>query len=118
MGIAYTRHRQDAAAWMPKSRLGIWSAALAGLALGGTVGLAVAFTVGLEPADGFTDNWLLTGVGVGILVAGAAALVTGIVAWVRFHDRAVTVFLAVALGVLMAALMLQQVAEGLGWLES
>jgi len=104
--------------WSPESRIGKWTLALSGLALGGTVALAVAFSLGLEPADSFSDNWLLTGSGVAILATSAATVVTGALALFRRHDRSWVVLSATVLGLLVTALMLQQVAEGLGLLES
>ena len=106
------------AGWAPDSRAGRWSVTLAGLALGGTILLAVAFALGLEPADSFSDDWLLTGAGATILACGAAAVVTGAIAVVRRHDYSLLVAAAVGLGLVPVVLMLQQVAEGLGWLGS
>jgi hypothetical protein len=78
--------------------------------------LAMAFSAGLEPADSFTDNWLLTAAGGVILASAAASAVAGSWALVRGHDRSWLVVSATGLGVLMTALMVQQVAEGFGWL--
>jgi hypothetical protein len=103
--------------WLPASDAGRWTVGLAALALGGTVGLAIAFAVGLEPADSFSDNWLLTGVGGAILGSAAASAVTGGIAFARRRDRSWLVVVGTSIGVLVALSMLQQVAEGLGWLE-
>ena len=46
--------------WTPETRLGMWALSLTGLAVGGTVALAIAFSAGLESAESFTDNWLLS----------------------------------------------------------
>ncbi len=90
--------------------------ALAGLALGGTVVVGVAFSLGLHRADSFADNWLLTGSGAAILVSGAASVVAGVVALLRRHDRSWAVLSATASGVLVTALMLQQWLKGwAGW---
>lgn len=102
--------------WSPETQLGRWALSLAGLAIGGTAALAIAFSAGLEPADSFTDNWLLTAAGVAILTSAAASAGTGLMALIRHHDRSWLVVSATGLGVLVTALMLQQVAEGLGWL--
>lgn len=104
--------------WSPQSRAGSWALALAGLALGGTVALAVAFALGLEPADGFADNWLLSASGVAVLLSGVGAVVAGVLALVRRHDRSWAVLSATAVGVVVSAATLMQVAEGLGWLSS
>jgi hypothetical protein len=89
---------------------------LAGLALVGTVALAIAFAAGLESADSFSDNWLLSAAGVAILASAAASAATGLLALIRRHDHSWLVVTATGAGVLVTALMLQQVAEGLGWL--
>jgi hypothetical protein len=106
-------------AWSPTSRLGRWSVVLAGLAVCGTLALAGAFQLGiLETAESFSDNWLLTGLGAAQLAVGAGAAVTGVLARVRQHERSALVLAATVLGLLVAMLVLQQVGEGLGWLES
>ena len=55
--------------WTPETRLGMWALSLTGLAVGGTVALAIAFSAGLESAESFTDNWLLSAAGVAILAS-------------------------------------------------
>lgn len=102
--------------WAPGTRSGTWAVYLAGLALAGTVSLAIAFAAGMEPADSFSDKWFLTVVGVGILGSAAASAVTGVTAIVRSHERSWLVIAGTVVGGLLTALMLQQVIEGLGWL--
>ena len=102
--------------WAPETRLGTWALSLMGLALGGTVALAIAFAAGLEPAESFTDNWLLSAAGVAILSSAAASAAAGLLALFRRHDHSWLVVSATGVGVLVTALMLQQVVEGLGWL--
>jgi hypothetical protein len=102
--------------WLPETHVGKWALSLAGLAVGGTVALAIAFAAGLEPVDSFTDNWFLTVAGLAILASATASVLTGFLALIRGHDRSWTVVSATGLSVLVTALMLQQVAEGLGWL--
>ena len=101
--------------WSPETRWGAWAVSLAGLALAGTVAVAVAFATGLEPAEDFTDNWLLTAAGVAILVSAAASATAGAVAMISRHDRSWPVVTAAFVGGLLTVLSLQQVAEGLGW---
>lgn len=110
----HTHHRMH---WAPETRLGRWALSLTGLALAGTVASAIAFSAGLERAQSFTDNWLLTAAGVAILASAAASAATGLLALTRRHDRSWLVVSATVLGVLVTTLMLQQVAEGLGWLS-
>lgn len=110
-------HTHHGMRWAPETRLGTWALSLTGLALGGTVAIAIAFSAGLEPAESFTDNWFLTVAGVAILAGAAASAVTGLMATIRRHDHSWSVLSATVVGVLLTALSLQQVAEGLGWLS-
>lgn len=103
--------------WSPETPLGKWALSAAGLAGGGTVALAVDFSAGVESADSFTDNWFLTAAGVAILASAVASAVTGAFALVRQHDRSWLVASATGLGAIVTVLMLQQIAEGLGWLS-
>ena len=110
-------HTRRGMRWAPETRLGRWALSLAGLALGGTVALAIAFAAGLDSAESFTDNWILSAAGVAIRACAAASAVTGLMAMIRRHDRSWWVVSATGVGVLLTALTLQQVAEGLGWLS-
>lgn len=102
--------------WPPETRLGRWALSLAGAAVGGTVAVAIAFAAGVETGDSFTDNWFMSLAGVAILASAAVSVVTGSVALTRGHDRSWLVLAGTGLSSLVTALMLQQVAEGLGWL--
>ena len=113
-----TPHTPEGMQWAPETRLGTWTARLAGLAVGGTVALAIAFALGMEHADSFSDKPLLTLAGVALLASGATSVVTGAWALVRCHDRSLLLVTATVSGVLVTALTLQQVAEGLGWLSA
>ena len=110
-------HAHHGMHWAAETRWGTWALSLAGLALGGTVAVAIAFSAGLEPAESFSDNWLLTVAGMAILASAAASAATGVMARIRRHDHSWSVASATVVGVLVTALMLQQVAEGLGWLS-
>lgn len=79
--------------------------------------LATAFALGMEHADGFSDKPLLTLAGVAILASGTTSVLTGALALMRHHDHSWLVLSATVVGVLVTALTLQQVAEGLGWLS-
>lgn len=116
MGTTVWKHHHSG--WSPESRVGWWTVSLAGLALGGTLGLAVAFALGMDRADSFSDNWLLTGYGVALLVSAATSVVTGTLALVRHHDRSWVVVTGTVIGTLLTLLMLQQVAEGAGLMTS
>ena len=110
-------HAHHGLHWAPETRSGTWALSLAGLALGGTVATAVALEAGMERAESFSDNWLLTAAGFAILASAAASAVVGLVARIRHHDHGWSVVAAVVVGALLTALMLQQVAEGLGWMS-
>ena len=69
-------HTHHGMRWAPETKLGRWALSLMGLALGGTVVLAIAFSAGLETAESFTDNWLLSAAGVAILASVAASAAT------------------------------------------
>jgi hypothetical protein len=105
--------------WAPESWSGRWAIALAGVSVAGVVLSVVGFATGvLESASSFSDNWLLTGWGVAVLVSGAGSVVAGALAIIRRHDQSWMVLLAMGFGILVTALILQQIAEGLGWLGS
>ena len=87
-------HTRHGGRWAPGTRLGTWALLLGGLALGGTVATALAFSAGMERAESFTDNWLLTAAGVAILASAAASAVTGLMAMIRRHDHSWLVFSA------------------------
>jgi hypothetical protein len=112
-------HHRHHTGWTPQTRPGTWTVGLATLGLGGIVALAAAIGVGaVEPGEGFTDSWLVTGWGIAILLSATASVATGGVALVRRHDRSWGVVAATAVGTLVTVATLMQVAEGLGWLSS
>ena len=107
-------HTHHGMSWAPESRPGRWATLLAGMSVAGVVLSVVGFATGVvESASSFSDNWLLTGWGVAVLASGAASVVAGSLAITRRHDHSWGVLLATGFGVLVTALMLQQVAEGL-----
>jgi hypothetical protein len=84
------------------------------MSVAGVVLSVVGFATGvLESASSFSDSWLVTGWGVAILASGAASVVAGSLAMTRRHDHSWEVLLAAVFGILVTALMLQQVVEGL-----
>jgi ABC-type thiamin/hydroxymethylpyrimidine transport system permease subunit len=98
----------------PESRFGRWSVVLAGVAVGGLFLSALGFATGvLEAASSFSDNWLLTGWGVAVLGNGVASFVAGAFAIIRHHERSWAVLVATGIGLLVAAMMLNEVAQGL-----
>ena len=104
--------------WLPQTQLGRWAASCAATALGLTVAVSIAFAAGVESGDSFGDNWFLSVVGFAVLIGSVTATLTGLVAMTRRHDHSWLVAGATGVGLLLSALMLQQVAEGLGWLSA
>jgi predicted transcriptional regulator len=91
---------------------------LAALAAVGTAALVIAFAIGLEPAVSFSDNWLLTGAATAVTATAIGSALLGLVALTARHDRSWVVLAATIAGIVLSALFLQQVAEGLGWLSA
>lgn len=104
--------------WSATTRLGAWAVVLAVLTFGGTIALALALALALEPGSGFTDSWLVDAAGLTVLVSAVGCVVAGLLAVVRRHERSWTVVTATAVGAVVTAVTLLQVAEGLGWLSS
>ncbi|MEX1124086.1 MAG: hypothetical protein WD895_03620 [Acidimicrobiia bacterium] len=68
----------------------------------GLLAMQFAVALGKEGGETFFDNWWLSGPA---FVAGAAAfsaLVSGVVAMIREHDRSIGVILSTLLGLLVA----------------
>ena len=105
-----TRH--DMRGW-PESRVGRRAIKLAGFSVAGIVLLVLAFALNLvEPANSYTDSWAQLVWGVGIWACGIGAVVTGLVAMVRHHERSWMVVLATVLGLLPLALLVSEIALG------
>ena len=97
----------------PETRTGRRAVQLAALSVGGIVLLVLGFALGVvEPADSYTDSWAQLVWGAGIWLCAVAALVTGLVAIVRHHERSWLVVLATALGLLPLVLLLSEIALG------
>jgi hypothetical protein len=73
--------------------------------------LAFALNV-VEPATSYTDSWPQLVWGLGIWACGIGAVVTGVVAMVRHHERSWMVALATVLGLLPLALLVSEIALG------
>ena len=102
----------DMRGW-PETRIGRRAITLAGLSVAAIVLLVLGFALDIvEPADSYTDSWAQLVWGVGIWIGAAAALVTGLIAIVRHHDRSWMVVLATALGLLPVVLLLSEIALG------
>ena len=100
--------------WLPQSRIGRWSVALAGVSVTCIALLVlVVYVLGLvEPADSYTDDWAQAAWGVLIWATALASLVVGVVAITRRHERSLLVMAAVLLGLLPVALLISEIALG------
>lgn len=97
----------------PESRVGRRAITFAGLCVAGGVLLVLSFALGVvEPAQSYTDSWAQLVWGLGIWVCGVTAVVTGLIAIIRHHERSWMVVLATALGLLPLALLLSEIATG------
>lgn len=106
-------HTRSATWRWPESRTGRRAVELAGVSLAGIVLLVLGFALGVvEPAESYTDSWSQLVWGLGIWGCAVAALVFGLIAIIRHHERSWMVVLATALGLLPAVLLLSEVATG------
>jgi len=97
----------------PESRVGLWAVRLAGLCVAGVVLVVLSFALNIvEPAKSYTDSWAQLVWGLGIWACGIGAVVTGVIATVRHHDRSWMVKLATVVGLLPLALLLSEIATG------
>jgi hypothetical protein len=97
----------------PESRVGRRAITFAGLCVAGVVLLVLSFALGIvEPAQSYTDSWAQLVWGLGIWACGVTAVVTGLIAIIRHHERSWMVVLATALGLLPLALLLSEIATG------
>jgi hypothetical protein len=99
--------------WTPETRLGRWAVVMAGLSLAGVVLLVLGFVTGVvEPADSYSDSRGQAVWGLLIWASAIAALVTGVVATMRAHERSWLVRGAVVIGLLPPVLLLSEIALG------
>jgi hypothetical protein len=102
----------DLRGW-PESGAGRRAITLAALCLAGVVLLVAAFALDIvEPADTYTDSWPQLVWGIGIWACAIGAVVNGLVAMVRHHERSWMVVLATVLGLLPLVLLLSEIALG------
>jgi len=100
--------------WLPHSRAGRWSVALAGVSVTCILLLVVVvYLLGIvEAADSYTDDWVQAGWGLLIWASALASFVVGVVAITRRHERAVLVLAATLLGLLPVVLLISEIALG------
>ncbi len=107
------RTRLDMRGSWPESRIGRRAVTFAGLSVTGILLLVLSFALDIvQPADSYTDSWAQLAWGVGIWLCALSALVTGLLAIFRHHERSWTVVLATALGLLPVVLLLSEIALG------
>ena len=100
--------------WLPHTRSGRWSVALAGVSVTCILLLVlVVYVLGLvEAADSYTDDAAQAAWGLLIWASAVASFVVGVVAIARRHERSVLVVAAVLLGLLPIALLASEIALG------
>ena len=104
--------RHEIPGW-PESRVGRRAIILAALSVAGVVLLVLSFALGIvEPAKSYTDSWGQLAWGLGIWACGIGAVITGLVAVIRHHERSWMVALATAVGLLPLVLLLGEIALG------
>ena len=88
----------------PTRSFGRWSVGSAGALIAGQIAFWLATLAGQERtnAEGFFDNWWLAAPALLMVVGGVSALVSGVVAVIREHDRSIGVILSTVLGLLVA----------------
>ena len=86
----------------PIERFGRWSVGSAVAFVVGFTGLMLAAASGQEKGETFSDNWWLTGPALLLFVGAFSALVSGVVAMIREHDRSIGVILSTLVGLLVA----------------
>jgi MFS family permease len=97
----------------PETRIGRRAVTFAGLSVTGIVLLVLGFALDIvEQADSYTDSWAQLVWGAGIWGCAVAALVAGLVAMLRHHERSWMVVLATALGLLPLVMLISEIAMG------
>ncbi len=91
---------------LPKTALGKWSVGLAISFLVLFVLVIVLVTTGQERGETYFSNLLMAIPGLLALVTGIAAFLTGLVGIIFLKERALLVFLAAAIGLLVIAFIL------------
>jgi len=87
----------------PTERFGRWSVASAGVFGVGLITLWLVTLSGQDRGefDTFFDNWWLAGPALFAVVGGLSALVSGVLAMIREHDRSIGVILSTLVGLLV-----------------
>lgn len=92
--------------------MGRWAVGLAGLSVSCIALLLLAFALGVDPADSYTDDGAQAAWGLVIWASAVSAVVTGVLAVVRRHDRSALVRTAVVVGLLPALMLISEIALG------
>jgi len=90
--------------------MGQWSVVLLLTFAAGLLGLMTAISSGQKGGDTFSDNWWLAGPAFVAALSAIAALVTGVIAIAREHERSISVALATVVGLLVTLFVVAEVA--------
>jgi hypothetical protein len=89
----------------PTRPFGRWSIGSAAILILGQVAFWLAVLAGQdrgEAESSFFDNWWLAAPALVMVAGGLSALVSGVLAMIREHDRSIGVILSTVLGLLLA----------------
>ena len=113
-GVTMQSTASSSLRWLPRSRAGQWSVALAGVSVTCILLLIlVVYLLGIvEAADSYTDDPLQAVWGLILWASAVASFVVGLVAITRRHERAILVIAATLLGVLPVVLLISEIALG------
>lgn len=96
---------------LPSTPAGRWSVVLAVVSLAALAVFFLMVGAGQTGGDSFTDNWLLTGPILVVLVAGVGGLIGAIVAILRSGERAVLLALPILWGLVVTSFTLGEFLE-------
>lgn len=98
------------AGFWPVTRSGAWSLRLMALAALAMVLSMVAVAAGQRGGDTLSDNWVLSSLGLVMAASAVGALISGVYAIGREHERAVAVLMTSLLGLLAAVFLVGEFA--------
>jgi hypothetical protein len=98
---------------LAESRVGCWAVVLGGITLTNVVLILTSLALNIvDLPDSFSENWAFGAWGVSVWVTGSTAVVTGLVAMTRRHERSWMVLVATLLGFLPVVLLISEAALG------
>ena len=96
---------------VPQTRVGRWCVRSFGVGFVGLVLMALSIGSGQRGGDTLVDNWWISGPALTAALGFVGAFAIGSIAVVRAHERAVTVFLVTAFGVLVTLFLVLEVTN-------